>query len=146
MFKIMLVVASLLTSVSALSQAKSTQDWSRRDAFIDPEKLNEKVLEQWQGGAWSQKALSGSFRFLITEFSPGREKLYLQWLMADGEIAYSLSVKELNVRPEYDLELPTCSDKDVCRNLNLKAQHYYEKTSREFEISLDAMGRYSFKF
>lgn len=145
MLRVILVVASLMLSGAVLSQAKSTGDWSRRDAFVDPEKLNEKIVAEWAGGKWSKKGLAGSFRFLVTEFVPGREKLYLQWLLADGEIAYSMSVKELNVRPEYDLELPRCDNTEVCRNLSIKARHYYEETSREFHITLDGLGHYSFK-
>lgn len=145
MLRVILVVASLMLSGAVLSQPKSTGDWSRRDAFVDPEALNEKIVAQWKGGKWSKKGLSGSFRFLVTEFAQGREKLYLQWLLADGEIAYSMSVKELNVRPEYDLELPRCDNAEVCRNLRVKARHYYEETLREFHITLDGLGHYSFK-
>ncbi len=145
MLRVILVVASLMLSCTVLSQSASTGDLSRRDAFIDPKTLNEKVVAEWKGGKWSKKGLAGSFRFLVTEFAPGREKLYLQWLLSDGEVAYSLSVKELNVRPEYDLELPRCENTDVCRNLSVKAKHYYEETSREFHISLDGLGHYSFK-
>ncbi len=127
------------------AQPKSTEDWSRRSAFVNPEKANEKIIASWDGGQWQKEGIKGSFRFLLTEYKPRREKLYIQWITSSGEIAYSMSVVELNQRPEYDLAMPECLD-DNCRELHLDAHHYYENLDRQFNIRLDGLGSYTFSF
>ncbi len=146
MFKGSLFCILSFISLAGITQPKSTEDWSRRDAFVNPEKLGESVLAEWVGGAWRHEGVTGSFKFLITEYKKGRDKLYIQWILDDGETAYSMSVKELNIRPEYDLVLPECTDGDSCRLLKIKAKHFYEGTDREFQIKLDGLGSYSFDF
>ncbi|MFL0802905.1 MAG: hypothetical protein K6L81_04265 [Agarilytica sp.] len=146
MLKVSLFSILFLVSMAGLAQPKSTEDWSRRDAFVNPEKLDERVLAEWAGGAWKHEGVTGSFKFLLTEYKEGRDKLYIQWILDDGETAYSMSVKELNIRPEYDLEMPKCVDGVDCRLLKVKAKHFYEETDREFKITLDGLGSYSFDF
>ncbi len=139
-------VGLLCMSVGGFSQPQSTEDWSRRDAFINPEKIGEQTKSSWEGGAWQHKGVSGSFRFVVTEHKPKRDKLYLQWIRESGELAYSLSVKELNMRPEYSLSSPVCDDEATCRSISVKATHYYEQSTREFKIDLNGLGKYRFAF
>lgn len=136
--------ALIMFSACVAAEPKATEDWNRREAFIRPETLGEEVLNSWQGGRWQEKGIDGSFRFIITQFKAGQEKLYVQWLTSEGEIEYSLSVKEINVLPEYDIELPRCVDGDDCREVIVNAKHYYEGLQREFTIKLDGLGQYAF--
>ncbi len=135
----------MLIGLPAHAQPKSTEDWSRRGAFVNPETANEKIVASWQGGEWKKEGITGSFRFVVTEYQPRREKLYIQWLTAGGETAYSMSVVELNARPEYDLSMPECLD-EKCLTLRVKAHHYYEDKPRQFSIVLDGLGSYAFSF
>jgi len=147
MQKYFLAITSLLSLFSVLvvaGEAKSTGDWDRRAEFVRPEAAEDKIIDSWSGGRWSEKGISGTFRFVIAEYKPGKEKLYVQWL-TDNEVAYSLSVKEINARPEYDLELPKCLDGDACQRVAISATHYYEKTTRVFNMSLQHLGSYIFK-
>ncbi|MFL0799267.1 MAG: hypothetical protein K6L80_02350 [Agarilytica sp.] len=146
MLKRFLLCILFIASSAAIAQPKSTEDWSRRDAFVNLEKLDESIVAEWEGGAWKHEGVTGSFRFFLTEYKKGREKLYIQWVLDGGEAAYSMSVKELNIRPEYDLTLPECLDGDSCRLLKVNARHFYEETDREFQIKLDGLGSYSFDF
>ena len=144
-------LSAMFVSVAAFSKGgrieeASTDEWNRRDAFVNPEELGEKVLQDWRGGSWNIESVKGSYRFVITEHSKGRDKLYLQWYLANGELAYSMSVKELNIRPEYSLTLPQCEDGDRCQKLKVSAKHYFEENSREFRIHLDGLGSYQFSF
>lgn len=145
------LLSAMLVSVPASSkdgrvEEASTDEWNRRDAFVNPEELGEKVLQEWRGGSWNIESVKGSYRFVITAHSEGRDKLYLQWYLANGELAYSMSVKELNIRPDYRLVLPQCEDGERCQKLKVSAKHYFEETYREFRIHLDGLGSYQFSF
>lgn len=134
----------LLLSTYVAAEKRATEDWNRREAFINPESLDEKIINSWEGGRWQEKGIDGSFRFIVTQFKVGQEKLYVQWVTSAGEIAYSLSVKEINVVPEYDIDLPRCVDGDDCREIIVNAKHYYEGLLRKFTIKLDGLGQYAF--
>lgn len=133
----------MVFSESVMAQNHSTEDWSGREAFVNPSELNEKEMQSWEGGSWQEEGLAGTYRFIITQVQPGKDKLYVQWLLGNKEIAYSMSIKELNVRPEYDIELPVCTS-DSCEKLFIEAKHLYEESRSEFILTLQGLGRYAF--
>jgi len=145
MFRTIVCLFLLFLPLGLFAEPNRTSEWSRRDAFIEPESLNEKIVFEERGGRWQEKGLQGSYRFVITEFKTGKEKLYLQWVLGDEEIAYSLSVKELNMRPEYSLSMLRCEDDSDCQTIQIYATHYYERNNRLFRIHLQNLGRYMFE-
>ncbi len=143
MIKFFLLFGVSVLSSSGFAQTHSTDDWARQEAFVNPRAIGEKEVESWEGGSWKEKGLRGSYRFIITQVKPGVEKLYVQWLVANKEIAYSMSIKEFNVRPEYDIQLPECKT-DNCSELSVKVVHAYEKSPQEFALTLQGLGKYVF--
>lgn len=144
--KSLVCLLTFCVSVGGLAEPKSTGDWARRDAFVNPEKIGESIKSSWEGGVWRHEGISGSFRFLLTEYKSDRDKLYIQWVRENGEVAYSMSVKELNIRPEYALTMPTCTNESSCRLIMVSGTHYYEKNTRKFKIHLNGLGKYQFSF
>ncbi|MFL0809292.1 MAG: hypothetical protein K6L76_02640 [Agarilytica sp.] len=149
--KLVLIFSVLFFSAPLLAktenkEAASTDEWNRRDAFVNPEAEGEKIIQEWRGGSWGIEGVEGHYRFIITRHSDGRDKLYLQWYLKNGDLAYSMSVKELNIQPEYSLSLPQCEDGAKCQKIKVVAKHYYESTRRTFRIRLDGLGRYLFSF
>lgn len=147
--KLKVLFVSLFACVYAFGEVHiaKTDDWMRREAFVDPAVKGEDITRTWRGGEWQDRNIEGDFRFVITSVKPGVDKLYIQWWVnkPEGEeLAYSLSVKEFNAHPEYGLTLPSCLDGDACRTVSVVAKHSYEETEQVFRLTFDKVGYYRF--
>ncbi len=132
-------------STSVFAEPKTTAELLRGQLFIDPAKTGEVIVSSWEGGSWKEKGLAGKYRFQVTEAGNGANKLYIQWLKDDGEIAYSMSVRELNQRPEYSFNLPECKSDISCKTAELTATHSYEKHEQTFLLQFPNLGKYQVK-
>lgn len=142
---ILLLLTPLFFSPCLCAEPKTTAELLRGQLFIDPAKTGETIVEAWEGGNWKEKGLGGKYKFQITDAGNGANKLYVQWLKADGEVAYSMSVRELNQRPEYSFTLPLCKSDSSCQSIELRATHFYEKYDQTFLFSFPSLGKYSVK-
>lgn len=137
-----LFFTSIVFSNLAFAEPKTTAELLRGQLFVDPEKTEESIVETWKGGAWKEKGLSGSYRFITTKAGNGANKLYVQWINAEGETAYSMSIRELNERPEYQFVLPDCAGNVNCNTVVLNVQHTYEKHKQKFVLEFPKLGKY----
>jgi|GEM_PF-2778926 hypothetical protein len=140
-----------------------TQDWARRDQFVNPEEIGETIVESWDGGSWEYQGVTGIYRFVITHATVADDqaganlqtnKLYVQWMLQtepasdtnpEGlrEVSYSMSVRELNEFPVYQFSIPQCSD--GCEQARVVANHVYEQRESQFTLSFPNIGEYNFK-
>jgi hypothetical protein len=144
MFRKMLTTSALLMAAafSFAQPVSSTEDWERREIFVDESDLQniKSTLEQ---GSWSNDGFSGDLKFLLSEESSGANKLYVQWVNnEDGEVAYTVSVREFNILPEYQLKELECLSDD-CNLTKIEATHVYEEVDQTFVLNLVGLGRYS---
>jgi len=139
-----------------------TQDWARRDQFVNPEEIGEAIVASWDGGRWAYRGVSGVYRFVITNAAVADDqsgenlltnKLYVQWMLetepaseanpdAVREVSYSMSVRELNEFPVYQFSIPQCSA--GCEQARVIANHVYEQRESQFTLSFPNIGEYSF--
>lgn len=142
-YKKLLILGVLFCSLSVnASPVSSTEDWERREVFVDESALMniDSVLDK---GSWSSDGQTGKLKFLLSKEASGANKLYVQWLSEeDDSVAYTVSVREFNIAPEYALELPACLN-DVCTLSKIQATHVYEETNQIFVLNLIGLGRYS---
>ena len=134
-------VISILSSVGNTAPVSSTEDWERREILVDENSLANIQLSVEQG-RWSNDGFKGALNYVITSHSNGANKLYVQWLNEEGEVAYTVSIREFNIAPEYKLELPVCLSND-CNLSKIEAEHVYEEVEQTFVLNLVGLGRYS---
>ena len=139
----------LFIFVTSGVNAANTDDTERKAATVIPEETGEQIVYQWQGGNWRYEGVRGNYRLVITE-SPSEQaalssnKLYIQWwVTADGkqELAYSVSVRELNQSPMFKFAEVQCGN-DYCSRLRVDANHVYEEYEQVFSFELEQLGKY----
>ena len=119
----------------------STEDWERREILVDPTETDEKIIDAAVLGEWKDSGFAGTLKYLVAEGRYGTNKLFVQWLDENSEIAYSVSIREFNIQPEYAFALPSCVDKE-CNSTLINAVHVYEEKEQSFILHLTALGRY----
>jgi len=144
-----LCLASFFSLASFAEPTGVMQEWSRRPAFVNPlTTTNNSTFEEWQGGYWNAKNLSGKFRFVVTK-SENRKtnQLFIQWLSAEAgdiEVFYSVSIDELNSLPRYSFGLPRCVRQD-CHEIQIVALDVFEDKQLAFNMVLEGVGQYRMK-
>ena len=134
----------LLNLVAHAGTGISTEDWERREIIKKPDLSVETVVSSQVLGAWSSDGFSGPVRFVITHSGGKTNRLYVQWLESteiDAEVAYSISIREFNVFPEFELSLPVCGDAE-CNVSTISAKHVFEGVEQKFLLTLTSLGRY----
>ncbi len=135
-------LSCLMATPVISTPVSSTEDWERREILVDASELPdiELVLDK---GRWSNDGFTGELKYLLSKEPNGANKIFIQWLSdEDGSVAYTVSVREFNIAPEYKLELPECLSDD-CTLSKIKATHVYEDVSQTFVLNLVGLGRYS---
>lgn len=150
-FSVSYLIGLLFAVSSCFVLAESTEEWAKREMLVDPYTTGEDIVSEWTGGAWRHKGLSGQYRFVVTKsLHANSHKFYIQWLRAleqgGEEVAYSLGVREINMVPSFQLSDVSCVNGDACHMVQLKAVHTEELTSRELQLDLYELGRYSLTF
>ena len=122
--------------------------WDRLLEFDYPGE-GDVVIESWDVGRWQEPGVGGVYRLLLTESSNKANRMYIQWMFeTDGqlEIAYSLSIREVNELGEYSIVPFYCSLNDLCEPVGVLVKHRYEETSFGLSVHENSLGHYRLAF
>ena len=122
--------------------------WDRLLEFEYPRE-NDTVTGSWEIGRWQELGVGGVYRLLLTESSKKTNKIYIQWMFEnDGEleIAYSLSVREINELGEYSIVVSQCWLDGLCESSGVFVTHNYENTSFGMRVHENGLGHYLLTF
>lgn len=122
--------------------------WDRLLEFEYPRE-DDVVLESWDVGPWQEPGVGGVYRLLLTESSNKANRMYMQWVFETNgkqEIAYSLSIRELNQLGEYSILPSKCPLNDSCESSDVIVRHKYEDTSFGVSVHENGLGHYRLVF
>lgn len=122
--------------------------WDRLLEFEYPRE-DDVVLESWGVGPWQEPGVGGVYRLLLAESSNKINRMYIQWMFETNgkqEIAYSLSIRELNELGEYSIVPSECSLNGSCESSDVIVKHTYEGTSFGVSVHENGLGHYRLAF
>lgn len=122
--------------------------WDRLLGFEHPSE-EDVVVESWAIGHWQEPGIGGEYSLLLTESDNAENRMYIQWMFEiDGkqEIAYSLSIRELNELGEYSIVPSRCLLNEVCDHSSVIVKHKYENISFGLNIHENGLGHYRLTF
>ncbi len=143
-WKVFFGFVTVCVATFAIASPISTEDWERREILRVPDESREQIIKSEILGTWSSEGFQGPLRFVVTKELGEANRLYVQWLESTElgvEIAYSVSIREFNVHPEFKIELPKCVDSD-CTQSMVAATHVFEERAQTFLLTLTSLGRY----
>lgn len=122
--------------------------WDRFLEFEHPSE-DDVVVDSWTIGRWQEPGVGGVYSLLLTESNNAENKMYIQWMFeADGkqEIAYSLSIREVNELGEYSIVPSGCLLRDSCDYSSVIVKHKYENISFGLIVHERGLGHYRLTF
>ena len=115
--------------------------WDRLTTFEYPHQ-DDAVVASWRAGQWQAPGISGYYQLILTESENRSNRLYVQWLYLDPvgnlDVAYSMSVTDINQLGQYFIERSECDVPTVCDLSRVRVTHRYEDFS--FGLGLDVVG------